>query len=146
MDPRHTRSGTQWWPLGRTHPGPGHATVPGISSEGAGVTMRSMLGVLTREPSLDTPRSGHPSAGAPGAYPYLGGEDSPRLDALTPRQREVAALIARGFKNRQIADELVLSELTVDVHVRNIMARLGVRSRTRIAVWASDQGLLAPEH
>ena len=108
--------------------------------------MRSMLGVLTREPSLDAPGNGHTSVGAPGTCPPVGVECTPSQEPLTPRQREVAALIALGLKNRQIANELVLSELTVDVHVRNIMARLGVRSRTRIAVWAAERGLLAPEH
>jgi DNA-binding NarL/FixJ family response regulator len=54
---------------------------------------------------------------------------------LTPRQREVAALIAEGLTNRQIADRLVLSERSVESHVDRIRLRLGVRSRAQVAVW-----------
>ena len=63
--------------------------------------------------------------------------------ALTPRQREVAALIARGLTNQQIADRLVLTKGTVANHVEHILGRLGASSRTRIAVWAVQQGLVS---
>ena len=52
---------------------------------------------------------------------------------LTPRQREVAALIASGFTNRQIGERLVLSEGTVANHVRAILDRLGVERRGQVA-------------
>jgi DNA-binding NarL/FixJ family response regulator len=52
---------------------------------------------------------------------------------LSPREREVAALIASGSKNREIATELFLSEKTVESHVRNIFAKLGVSSRAAVA-------------
>ena len=55
------------------------------------------------------------------------------LTALTPREREVASLIARGLSNRDIAAELVLSERTVHVHVASILSKLGCRSRTQVA-------------
>ncbi|MFF5965205.1 ATP-binding protein [Streptomyces collinus] len=54
---------------------------------------------------------------------------------LTRREREVAAIVARGMSNRQVAAELVLSPRTVDRHVENILAKLGLRSRTGIATW-----------
>jgi DNA-binding CsgD family transcriptional regulator len=57
------------------------------------------------------------------------------LLALTPREREVAQLIARGFSNRQIAEALVISEGTARSHVAHILARLGARSRTQVAAW-----------
>jgi tetratricopeptide (TPR) repeat protein len=60
---------------------------------------------------------------------------------LTGREREVAALIARGQSNREIAEALVVSERTVESHVTNILAKLGFSSRARIAVWAADKGL-----
>jgi len=63
--------------------------------------------------------------------------------ALTARECEVVSLIARGFTNRQIADVLVVSERTVEVHIAHIRAKLGLASRTRIATWAVEQGLLA---
>ena len=60
---------------------------------------------------------------------------------LTERERQVAALIVRGFSNRQIAERLVLSERTVESHVRNILDRLDLSSRTQIAVWGQAHGL-----
>jgi DNA-binding CsgD family transcriptional regulator len=64
-------------------------------------------------------------------------------DQLTPRQREVATLIARGHSNRQIGDALVITERTVAAHVEHILNKLGFASRTQIGVWASEHGLLA---
>jgi non-specific serine/threonine protein kinase len=63
-------------------------------------------------------------------------------DPLTAREREVAALVGRGLTNRQISSELHLSERTVHNHVRNILSKLGLRSRAQIAVWVSQRGLL----
>ena len=57
---------------------------------------------------------------------------------LTRREREVAALIARGQSNRAIGAELVISERTVEKHVANILARLELRSRAQLAVWAHE--------
>ena len=57
-------------------------------------------------------------------------------DILTSRELEVVALIARGLSNRQIADELVISIRTADRHVANILAKLGLASRTQVAAWA----------
>ena len=54
---------------------------------------------------------------------------------LTPRQHEIAALIARGLTNGQIAEQLVVSPHTVERHVENILDRLRLSSRIQIAVW-----------
>lgn len=62
------------------------------------------------------------------------------LHPLTPRQREVAFLVARGLTNRQVAAELSLSEHTVATHVRGILRKLGLRSRTELAAWVTEQG------
>jgi DNA-binding NarL/FixJ family response regulator len=59
---------------------------------------------------------------------------------LTARQREIAALIADGLTNRQIARRLVLTEGTVANHVRAMLIRLGVRSRAQVAVWHVERG------
>ncbi|HEX9925050.1 MAG TPA: response regulator transcription factor, partial [Anaerolineae bacterium] len=64
------------------------------------------------------------------------------FDGLTRREREVAALIAQGHSNRQIAEGLVLSERTVATHVGNILNKLGFSSRAQIASWAVEKGLL----
>jgi non-specific serine/threonine protein kinase len=55
---------------------------------------------------------------------------------LTPRQREIADLVAAGLTNKQIASTLAISRLTVETHVRNILERLGALSRAQIAAWA----------
>ena len=60
---------------------------------------------------------------------------------LTAREREVAALIAQGKSNRAIAEQLVLSERTVEGHVTNILTKLGYTTRTQIATWAVEKGL-----
>jgi DNA-binding CsgD family transcriptional regulator len=61
--------------------------------------------------------------------------------SLTPRQREIAGLIARGYTNAEIAQELVLVPGTVANHVDQILARLGFRNRTQVAAWAVELGL-----
>jgi tetratricopeptide (TPR) repeat protein len=62
---------------------------------------------------------------------------------LTAREREIAALIAHGKFNREIADVLVLSERTIETHVSNIMLKLNLTSRRQIASWAIERGLIA---
>jgi RNA polymerase sigma factor (sigma-70 family) len=66
------------------------------------------------------------------------------LDTLTPREREVLVLLARGFPNKQIARELGLAEKTVKTHVGHVLAKLGVADRTQAAVVAVRAGLVAP--
>ena len=58
---------------------------------------------------------------------------------LTRREREVAALVARGVTSRQIAKELVLSERTVDNHVANILKKFSLHSREQIAARLAEQ-------
>jgi DNA-binding CsgD family transcriptional regulator len=55
---------------------------------------------------------------------------------LSPRESEVASLVALAMSNRQIAEQLVLSERTVETHVRSILAKLGYSTRTEIATWS----------
>ena len=59
--------------------------------------------------------------------------------ALTPREWEVAQLVGRALSNREVAEELVLSERTVESHVRNILAKADLRSRTDLARWILQQ-------
>jgi non-specific serine/threonine protein kinase len=60
-------------------------------------------------------------------------------NTLSHREGEVAALLARGLTNRQIAKELVLSEHTVATHVRQILKKLGLHSRTQVAAWLIER-------
>ena len=62
-------------------------------------------------------------------------------DGLTEREREVATLITQGKTNRQIAEALVLSERTVQVHITNMLGKLGFSSRAQIAAWSVEKGL-----
>jgi DNA-binding NarL/FixJ family response regulator len=67
-----------------------------------------------------------------------------RTEQLTPREREVLALIGRGFANKRIALELGIAEKTVKVHVSHVLAKLGVADRTQAALFAVRAGLVGP--
>jgi DNA-binding CsgD family transcriptional regulator len=62
----------------------------------------------------------------------------PGAAALTARERETVALVATGLANRDVAARLVISERTVESHVRNALAKLGLHNRTQLAAWAAD--------
>jgi DNA-binding CsgD family transcriptional regulator len=62
--------------------------------------------------------------------------------ALTPREHEVAVLLARGCSNREIAQALVVGLRTAEMHVGNLLGKLGLSSRSQIAAWAVQHGLL----
>jgi DNA-binding CsgD family transcriptional regulator len=62
---------------------------------------------------------------------------------LTPRERDVIALIARGYSNRAIADALVISEKTTEGHVSSILSKLGYSSRAQAAAYAVQHGFLS---
>ncbi len=61
-------------------------------------------------------------------------------DPLSPRESEVVSLVAQALTNREIATRLVLSERTVETHVRSVLAKLGLRTRTEIAAWSLRNG------
>jgi DNA-binding NarL/FixJ family response regulator len=64
------------------------------------------------------------------------------LDALTPREREVLRLIARGYTYREAAQELVLSERTIETHVSSVLRKLQLSNRRELARWASARRLV----
>jgi DNA-binding NarL/FixJ family response regulator len=65
------------------------------------------------------------------------------LDALSEREREVLALVARGLPNKLIARELAISEKTVKAHLTQVFRAIGVTDRTQAALWAERNGLSA---
>jgi DNA-binding CsgD family transcriptional regulator len=65
-------------------------------------------------------------------------------DTLTPREREVAKLVAEGLSNREIAARLVVAQRTAEGHVENILSKLGFTSRAQVAAWMAGQGASRP--
>lgn len=116
--------------------------------------VRALVGLACRDLG-DDDSAGWELVTARDGFNRLGAApDSVRLDALiaaeprrgtgglTPRELQVLRLVAAGWSNRAIAEELVLSERTVDRHVSNILAKLDVPSRTAAAARAYAQNLV----
>jgi len=76
-----------------------------------------------------------------GASGGSGGSEADDLGTLTPRERDVLGGVARGLSNRAIADELGITERTARTHVSNILAKLGLSSRTQAALRAVEHSL-----
>ena len=111
---------------------------------------RDEAGALLETIAADAPDRGVASIGrwAAELAARAGVAASPRradaatgIDALTPRERQVLALVAEGRTNREIGETLFMAEKTASVHVSRILAKLDVRSRTEAAAVAHRLGL-----
>jgi predicted ATPase/DNA-binding CsgD family transcriptional regulator len=120
---------------------PARSLGPGLLGQhwqrGLGLSADAAVALVLR------PRRAGPAGPVNGAPAPLSGLPSlAPQSSLTPREREITALIAQGYSNRAIAGELVISPATAARHVANILAKLGFTSRAQIAAWAAGNGSL----
>ena len=111
---------------------PPELLVAGIRAVHAGESL--LAPAVTRrmiESFLDRPTAPDPAA-------------STRLASLTPREREVLRLVARGLANAEIGAELFVSETTVKTHVGRVLTKLGLRDRVQAVVYAYETGVVSP--
>jgi DNA-binding NarL/FixJ family response regulator len=121
-------AGASGFLLKRTSPeqliGARHAVAAGDSLLSPSVTRR-VIERMARQPAPDT-------------------SSSERLDELTPRERDVLELVARGLSNNEIAAELVVEESTVKTHVKRILMKLHLRDRVQAVIFAYESGVTTP--
>jgi DNA-binding NarL/FixJ family response regulator len=127
--------------LGKLYRQQGRATESEQALRDARVEIEK-LAASVADPTLREHFMGHAVARLPSpALRVSPVRDRQAFGGLTSREREVAILIARGESNQAIADALVVTKRTVETHIGNILFKLGLRSRTQIAVWAVESGL-----
>jgi predicted ATPase/DNA-binding CsgD family transcriptional regulator len=121
--------------LGPARAALGELRTAALLAEGRAMTAEEAVGYATG-PDSEPP-------GDPGIHripqPRPAGDAPAGPAVLTPREREIAALIARGLSNRAIGDQLYITQATVARHVANMMTKLGFNTRAQIAAWVARQ-------
>jgi DNA-binding NarL/FixJ family response regulator len=111
----------------------GETTVARLWTQGLAMTAEAAVALALDMPVLTTPPPDEePALTVVGGYQVAAAPPS----SLTPREVEIAALVAEGRSNKAIAEELSISPTTAARHVANILAKLGFTSRAQIAAWA----------
>jgi DNA-binding NarL/FixJ family response regulator len=108
-----------------------HRGEPMLAPEAAAAVMSKVAGGDDPAPPSPSPSPSPPPS-------------NPDLDRLTAREREVLAALGRGLTNRQLADELFISEKTVKTHVSSVLSKLRLTDRTQAALYAVRVGLADP--
>jgi predicted ATPase/DNA-binding CsgD family transcriptional regulator len=111
------------------------ATFETANHEGKALTLEQAIAFAQ---ALSKPQQGRAKTAADREQRRVARE---RYGGLTARERSVAALIAQGKSNREIADTLLLGERTIETHVTNILTKLGYTSRSQVASWVTEKGL-----
>lgn len=70
------------------------------------------------------------------------GDNGDTLQALSEREKEILSLVAKGYSNKEIAEQLIISVKTVETHKTNIMEKLGLKTRPELVKYAMKKGLL----
>jgi predicted ATPase/DNA-binding CsgD family transcriptional regulator len=114
----------------------GEAAMTRLWEQGLAMGPEAAVALALEMPQAEAPADGEAT---PLAVVAAHGQAAALPGRLTPRERQVAALVASGRSNRAIAEELFISPATAARHVANILAKLGFSSRTQIAAWAADR-------
>ncbi|NMO52512.1 response regulator transcription factor [Actinoplanes sp. TBRC 11911] len=107
-------------------------------------TLIEAVRVIARGDALLAPEITRRVISAFTARSGLAADGGPRLDELTPREREVLVALAGGATNAEIARALHLGETTVKTHVSRVLTKLGARDRTQAVVMAYEMGVVTP--
>jgi len=113
----------------------GDPAVARLWARGRALTSEAAVALALDMPPAAVPEGDSPTLTVVEAYEVAAAPPS----SLTPREHQIAALVAGGRSNKAIAEELSISPTTAARHVANIMAKLGFSSRTQIAAWVADR-------
>lgn len=104
--------------------------------------MGKLVALLRQSPTVSAPASAATAVPDSGPAPLAEPPPSDPIHSLSPREREILRLIARGDSNKHIARALDIAETTVKIHVQHILRKLDLGTRVHAAVYAAERGLV----